>query len=282
MEDYALNKKVLEYCNHASFMTDGVTSEYDGKTGYLGIHTPGYVTVDLQDSWYVKHICFELWDFDDPNNLCPDRKDRTNQLYSYRLLISDDRKTWRVVYDCSNSPAAKKYRKGWQSFIWEEPVSVRYIRIHCLNGKRNSGFHIVKLHACNEVFNLCRIDTEVSFSRTNSFEIEYGDAYPLSYQLNDFSGRIQDAFGSRVQMDLEAKGIYDSIVDYLFRKSREVDAVNGKVDEIRRLIAQPVKEEIQELFQAENKDSRSNIRFSIAQMVIWSILFVISFFFIHE
>lgn len=279
MADYALYKKVLEYCNHASYMTDKKTVKYDGKTGYLGIHTPGYVTVDLRKTRYVKNICFKLWDYEDPDNECPEKAERSNQVYSYRLLISENKEKWTVVHDCSDLPVEEKYRKGWQTFIWEDPVPVRYIRVHCLNGKRNSGFHIVKLHAYDQIAELDPVDTKIIIPRTKSFEKETGDAYPLSYQLNDFSGRIQEALGTRIQKNPAAKEIYDSIVDFLFRKAKEVDAVNGKVDEIRRLVAEPVKEEIQRRFEAENHDSRSNIRFSIIQIILWVIILILSIIF---
>lgn len=278
MVDFALNKKVLEFCNHAGFLTDGLPDKYDGKTGYLGIHTPSYVTVDLLAVNDVKHICFKLWDNEDPDNICQDKQQRVNQLYSYRLLISSDKKEWKIVYDCSDLPSEEKYKKGWQSFEWANPVQVRYIRIHCMNGKRNSGFHIVELHAYDQVVNLKNVNTPISFPVDQTFEVEIGDAYPLSYQLSDFSGRFQDTLEARVSDNKDAKAIYDSIVDFLFRKAKEVDSVNGKVDEIRRLVADPVKDGIQSRFKEENLETRRNIRFSVLQLFVWLLLLIFSFY----
>ena len=275
MTDYALNKNVLEYCNHGGFLTDGKTDKYNGVTGYLGIHAPSYVTVDLQDIKEVKNICFKLWDYEDKDNECPDKAQLKDKLYTYRLLISTDKMEWKVVYDCSKLQK-DKYKKGWQTFVWEQPVPVRFIRVHCMNSKRGSGFHIVELHAYDQVARLRKVDTEISFDANHTFDVEIGDAYPLSYQLYDLSGRFQDALEKRVAGKPNAKEIYDSIIDFLFRKGREVESVNGKIDEIRRLVSDPVKDGIQRRFKEENIESRKNIWFSIFQLAAWLILFIVS------
>lgn len=148
-------------------------------------------------------------------------------------------------------------------------MAVRFIRVHCMNSRRGSGFHIVELHACDEVASLNKVDTKVSFNADYPFEVEIGDAYPLSYQLYDLSGRFQDAIEKRVTGRPDAKAIYDSIIDFLFRKGREVESVNGKIDEIRRLVSDPVKDGIQKRFKEENIESRKNIWFSVFQLAAW-------------
>lgn len=268
--DYAHYKRVLEYCNHYHPLTDD-TAEYDHKQGYLGIHTPSYVTVDLEAVVRLRQIAFKLWDYSDPCNVSPIKSEMTDQVYTYRLLASVDKKTWTVIYDCSILSENMKYHRGWQVFNWKSGtcLEARYVRVHCIHNRRTSGFHIVKLHACDIPEEYENAETKVDFDKEQLFTKEVGDAYPLSYQLMDLSGRLEDMLSSSMDGNENAQAIYSDIVDTLCQKSREVEAVNGKVDEIRRLVASPVGNMIRNKFHTENSGKEKNFYFSLIQLIVW-------------
>lgn len=62
--DLALKKPVLEFCNHPEQLTaEGNDREYDAiNGGYLGIHHPAFITVDLEKTVEVKQISMKLYD----------------------------------------------------------------------------------------------------------------------------------------------------------------------------------------------------------------------------
>lgn len=268
--DLALHRKVLEYCNHYEYLTNGEENEYDTTKGYCATHWPGYITVDLEQICDLRLIAFQLWDFEDAKNIYERKEECTNQVYAYRLLCSVDRRNWQVIYDTSGS--LRKYRKGWQAFQFREACSARYIRIHAVHNLRNSGFHVVRLHAFQRLAEeYLRGDMHLCGP---AFEWELGDAYPLANQLLDLSGRIQDVM-SKTKMDSELKSKYLRVVDYLFEKSKELDAVNGKVDELRKLISEPVSKKLKRDFKKNAVDGIVGVGLTVVSFIIWLIILFI-------
>lgn len=268
--DLALHKKVLEYCNHYEPLTDGKENEYDTKSGYCATHWPGYITVDLENVYEVKQISFQLWDFEDPRNVYWNKSACTNQLYVYRLLCSVDRYNWQVVYDTTGS--LNKYRKGWQSFLFRENCQVRYIRVHAIHNLRNSGFHIVRLHTFQEMVpEFMKGDIQICDA---AFEWEQGDAYPLANQLLDLSGRIQNIM-PRNGISSELKDKYLQLIDYLFEKSKELEAVNGKIDELRKLISEPVSGKLKKDFRKNARDGIIGVVLTVISFIIWLIIIIV-------
>lgn len=107
-----------------------------------------------------------------------------------------------------------------------------------------------------------------------AFEWELGDAYPLANQLLDLSGRIQDVM-SKTKMDSELKSKYLRVVDYLFEKSKELDAVNGKVDELRKLISEPVSKKLKRDFKKNAVDGIIGVGLTVVSFIIWLIILFI-------
>lgn len=268
--DLALHKKVLEYCNHYEPLTDGKDNEYDTTTGYCATHWPGYITVDLEDVYALKQISFQLWDFEDSRNVYRYKQKCTNQLYVYRLLVSEDLHNWQVIYDTTNS--SKKYRKGWQAFLFKETCKARYIRIHAVHNLRNSGFHVVRLHAFQDKEPKF-IEGDIQICEPN-FEWEQGDAYPLANQLLDLAGRIQNIMPKDgISPDLKAK--YSLLVEYLFEKSKELEAVNGKIDELRKLISEPISNKLKKDFKKNARDGIIGAVLTFVSFIIWLIIFLV-------
>lgn len=266
--DLALHKKVLEYCNHYHYLTSGKEIEYDNKSGYCATHWPAYLTVDLEREYDLRQISFQLWDYEDPNNKLADKAKYIDQIYAYRLLLSSDKRSWQVIHDTAGT--SSKYRKGWQTFLFDNAIRARYIRVHAIHNMKNSGFHIVRLHAFEEINPF--FDKGNVFICFDPYELELGDAYPLSNQLLDLSGRIQNAMPRTVSTMLKQR--YTQIIDYLFEKSKELDAVDGKVDEVRKLIAEPISEKFEEEFKKNNRSEVVGLVISVVSLVIWIVIMI--------
>ena len=149
--------------------------------------------------------------------MTPDKENQTDQIYAYRLLCSEDAEIWKVIYDTADDNT--KYKKGWQTFKLDKPVDARYIRIHAIHNKKNSGFHVVRLHVFQQKNTL--YDSQDLFLCTGPFDQEIGDAYPMSYQLLDLSGRIQNITEEQNSTafsipDPSLKQRYHEVIDYLF------------------------------------------------------------------
>ena len=139
--DLAENKPVLELCNHHEQLTNPHFDGYDGVSGYCGVHTPAYLTIDLEKPQEIGLIQFLLFDSYVDNN----HGDR-ERLYYYRILAAQDQTcdkddwVWTVIYDTGRSG-----RRNWQFIrIAEGLRQIRYLRIHCMHSQKNAGFHIVR------------------------------------------------------------------------------------------------------------------------------------------
>lgn len=276
--DLALGKKVLEYCNHSHYLTDEIHRPYDNRSNYCATHWPGYITIDIEGIFPIRQISFQLWDYEDSQNITPEKEKSSNQVYAYRLLCSEDKNTWDILYDTANTDT--KYRKGWQTFKLSRSINTRYIRIHAVHNKKNSGFHVVRLHAFTRHNQL--YDHPLPIICTASYEQEVGDGYPISYQLLDLSGRIQDIITARTQqidengkkviLDESLKQKYSEVIDYLFEKSTELDAITGKIDEVRKLVTEPVGKEFRKFFTQYNKEQQTQIATQFLTILIWLLI----------
>lgn len=304
--DLAFGCPVMELCNHPEFLTDG-TEDYGGndkeRPGYLGIHWPAFITVDLGRPQTVGAVCFKLWDWDDPLNKAPWSEENKKMLYAYRLLVSEDRQKWKVLHDCAELGEESRFRRGWQRFSFQ-PETVRFIRIHCLRNLRNSGFHIVKLRAFasadNAFFRSPEPGAEYSRELSGPPPVEIGDGTPLSVRLLNLAGQIQEirdrcearrdilrkdgqANGPKTELeffeavleDLRRQGdVSGDVVDRLFVRGHEVQTVAASVDESRSLLARPVETEWREKIRQERTDFARDFWFGLFQfLVVCALLF---------
>jgi hypothetical protein len=111
-------------------LLDGVSTGYDGSSGYTDGNCPCAWTIDLGKPQPLKLVRFLLWDGDP-------------RFYRYRLEASDDGQRWGVVKD-----AAEGEHRGWQS-VELKGRPLRYLRIHGLFNSANSSFHLVEFEAYN-------------------------------------------------------------------------------------------------------------------------------------
>ncbi len=253
MVDYTASKErceVLEFCNHPEEMFKATV--YDGKTGYCGIHTPAFITVDLFKIVPIREISFLLWDYRDPMNHDPDKERKERMKYAYRLLVSSDRVCWSVVDD-----SLCEFRRGWQLFTFEQSVSARYVRIHALANRMNSGFHVVRIHVCDTVsVALNIVPSYAKHINDNQFEREIGDQNPLSNRLTDLAEQVYHVLPKTQAGELvpAVKETYLRFQMMLFRHARELYAVDGKIDEVRNLIAAPIRDLLAKRFAKEQRE----------------------------
>lgn len=278
--DLAFGKPVMESCNHPEYLTNATICYGDNeKKGYLGTHWPNFVTVDLLKIKKVGAISFKLWDWEDPNNKDSDKSKKKDMQYAYRLLVSKDLVNWTILFDCADiKNSINRFKKGWQYFIFN-PIKIRYIRIHCLRNKLNSGFHIVKLNA----FKNAKIATEIA-NFTNPIKChdnikEIYDGAPLSYKLRNIAGQIQ-SISSLVNERTEDTSCLEffSGLDSasLFKKAHEVEAVESKINEIRSLIVEPIMNKIEYEVETGKDDFLVDFCFGMFQFCVVTIMYIVS------
>lgn len=297
--DLAFGKPVMDLCNHPEYLTDD-TEEYGGndssapnyKHGYLGTHWPTFITVDLLNVEKVGAICLKLWDWKDPLNIDPKKNTKQDMQYAYRLLASEDLFHWTVIFDCADVKDLKdKFRNGWQLFRLNNPLNIRYIRIHGLRNKFNSGFHPVKL----KVFSDAQASLFQDLSKKNAVidckvnEQEEGEGSPLSFRLRNLAGQIQDInllCGERIKElhkeDSEyhffssIKDMFNQFDVHLFKRAHEVEAIEREVDETRNLIAGPIRNEIEDEVKKEQYGFDIDFSFGMFQFLVVALLYYLS------
>lgn len=228
MRDLALGKNVLEFCNHPHYMTEaGDSMDYDALTGgYLGIHHPSFVTLDLEVPADVRQISMKLMDWDDDCNKSEPLNKK--QHYAYRLLCSEDKLVWKVLYDTTATD--KVYRRGWQWSVLEKPVRMRYFRIHALHNPANSGFHIVRLRLFDEENPALQIGDCLDINAP--YDVEIGDAVPISIRIMNLVQRLSDTVSEQHK---QTDG-YRYLVNEVLGESMVFDTVDGRVDQFRQII----------------------------------------------
>lgn len=307
VDDLALGKPVLELCNHPQYLTDEI-DEYGGndreRPGYLGTHWPTFVTVDLLREENVGAICFKLWDWEDSFNKDPNKSANKDMRYAYRILVSVDRISWIVLFDCADArDVDDKFRKGWQCFSFS-PRPIRYVRIHCLRNCKNTGFHIVKLKVFRDssvgFFNKL-IETNPCILCDGHEAMEVGDGAPLSFRLFNFAGQmqeIQSLCSRRVQflgkrkvpngveseLNFFSNVLHDithqrqdggDVVGRLFKRGHEVEVVAGGIDETRNLIAEPVRRESENTCKDERIGFLVDFFFGMFQFAVVAFMYFI-------
>lgn len=284
--DLALKKPVLEFCNHPEQLTaEGDELEYDAtKGGYLGIHHPAFITVDMEKEVKVKQISMKLYDSAETLNKTkvPEKQaGNYSSRYAFRLLCSTDMESWKVLYDTTKAiepygdKAAgnrKPYRKGWQWAVFDEPVRMRYFRIHALHNPANSGFHVVRLRLYNKEYDKMKQGEKMTLQTRNETEIK--DALPLSARLLNLSQRLDVATPDTIKKGNDRE--YLSLKNQIVERSIEVHTVDGKVDQFRRIITPHMVKFLEDHYINERK---TNL---ISWTVTLSLIFIKSVFEVFE
>lgn len=237
--DFALEKPVMEFCNHPKDMTrPGDNLPYDSVTGgYLGIHHPANITVDLENICKVKQVAIKFFDCED--SLCK-QSDTKCHMYAFRLLCSEDAEKWTVLYDSTTQSDKKRYVKGWVHGVFEKEKSMRYFRIHALHNPSSSGFHVVRLRLLDQEDDSLKRGQEIVFS--SDCDVETGDSTPLSTQLYNLLGRIS----SRLNDNTKKKSTYLNLSNHIFEKALEFEAIDGRIDQIRRVVTPHIESKLTE------------------------------------
>lgn len=284
--DLALKKPVLEFCNHPEQLTaEGNELEYDAtKGGYLGIHHPAFITVDMEKEVKVKQISMKLYDSDETLNKTkvPEKQaGNYSSRYAFRLLCSTDMESWKVLYDTTRATEPygdkaagnrKPYRKGWQWAVFDEPVRMRYFRIHALHNPANSGFHVVRLRLYNKEYDKMKLGEKMTLQTGNETEIK--DALPLSARLLNLSQRLDVATPDTIKKGNDRE--YLSLKNQIVERSIEVHTVDGKVDQFRRIITPHMVKFLEDHYINERK---TNL---ISWSVTLSLIFIKSVFEVFE
>lgn len=260
--DCALGKPVLEFCNHPEQITAaGDDLEYGArKGGYLGIHHPAFVTVDMEREVEIKQISMKLFDYEDSlsNKVGESLRSNHQSRYAFRLLCSLDMKSWKVLYDTTRAReeygdaqhgGRMLYRKGWQHAVLEQAEPMRYFRIHALHNPANSGFHVVRLRLLDG--ECPRLQKGQRMTLQTNGEMENKDAIPLSVRLLNLTQRLAVAVPDECKKDAEYSELNNSIIE----KSIELDTVDGKVDQLRRIITPRISHILEENYIEERRSN---------------------------
>lgn len=248
--DFALGKPAMEFCNHPLDMTKpGDDLPYDSVNGgYLGIHHPANITVDLEEICAVRQVSIKFFDCDDP--LCK-LSDTKFHNYAFRLLCSEDGQKWTVLYDSTAQSSDKRYVKGWIYGVFKESQPMRYFRIHALHNPSSSGFHVVRLRLLDSEDAGLKRGQEIQFASLVR-DVELGDSTPLSTQLYNLLGRIS----SRLSPQTRQKPSYQRLSNHIFEKALEFEAVDGRIDQIRKVVTPHME---RKLVEKNRKEKRATI-----------------------
>lgn len=298
----------MELCNHPEYLTDA-SETYGGndakKPGYLGTHWPSFITVDLIEKQTIGAICLKLWDWDDPCNKDPQKENNQEMQYAYRLLVSSDRMLWNVLFDSADClPKEGKFRKGWQCFTFPPQQDIRFIRVHCLKNRKNSGFHIVKLKAFADAegeFFKALIQKVPCIECTGTIFQELGDGTPLSVRIINLAGQLQEIrslsekliqllrennapkgpgsdyyFLQGVLEDLnKQRSGGGDVIGRLFKRGHEVQLVSSSIEETRSLIVEPVRRTGEKDARASKKSFILDYFFGLFQFAMVTIMYFV-------
>jgi hypothetical protein len=236
MANIALGKQVEEACTNREEATNGVCTGYGGMTGFAELTWPAYLTIDLERATDVRCIRILLWDgLGKPK----ENAARDSRRYKYRLLVSSDHNTWRVIFDSGETGY-----NGWQVFLFQPPVACRFIRMHGLSNTANAWFQVVQVEVHDVVPE--PVDAEVVLERTiraDGVESEVGDGLPLTQRMNVLRGQIERLVESTQVLNPEP---FNEIGNQLRNHVREVASLESSIDGIRKMIVIPVLERLRE------------------------------------
>lgn len=226
MANIALNKKILEDWMHPEELTNGNYTDYTGIKGHTATHWPKNLTIDLEDVYEIEMIRFLLWDKD-------------ARMYKYRLLTSTDCQNWIVHFDSSDGGY-----KGWQEFLFEPKVKMRFIRLHCMWNSLNGGFHVVQLQAYDkdpENINANLNNKRIIYSSVDKMQFEQGNGLPLTEQIDSL---INDLSSLINKSTLINPAPFNYLINSLRIKTNDLGALERSLDAIRREIINPVQAEL--------------------------------------
>ena len=238
--DYARGKIALEHCNHPEYMTmAGDENDYGTNIpeyGYLGIHHPSNITLDLDSEVLVRQISIKFMDPNDTKNKNPNKE----QCYAFRLLCSNDMLQWQILYD--STATDKPYRIGWFHLRLEENVTMRFFRVHALHNPANSGFHIVRLRLFNIENKSVPDGEKIESLVPNECEYEINDTTPLATKLLNIAERL---YRGSVDENGNSPDDFKEVYNYVVERAFELQAVDGKVDQVRKIITPLISEKME-------------------------------------
>lgn len=261
--DYAAGKVAMELSNHPEHMTaEGNSLTYHNREGgYLGIHHPANITIDLEEEVDVKQVFIKFMDPNDALNLTPMK----GQCYAFRLLSSLDGERWKLLYESFTTD--KPYRVGWIYGIFPEKHRMRYFRVNALDNPSSSGFHIVRLRLYNDenpvLISELGLGDENKIEFASKPETEVGDSTPLAIKLQNLSEQLYRSVPNDYR-DERFVALHSDIIE----KSFELQAVDGRIDQVRSIITPHIGKTI-------NDDYRKNKRAFWVQTLISIVLIVL-------
>ena len=233
MSNIALTKRIEEQIGNPQAATDGNTIDYDPRSGFAFFPWPGTLTVDLESELPIRCVRLLLWD-----GLGTRSKTRASRTYRYRLLVSSDHNTWRVLFD-----TWREGTLGWQVFDIPDTVVARYVRIHGLWNSANEEFHVVQLEVHDDTPPLLEADTILE--RTilpRELNIENGDSTPVSQRVNDIIIGVNELVNSTRLLN---PAPFKDLMSQLRIQVRDISAIEQSIDSVRREIISPVKIELE-------------------------------------
>ncbi len=233
MSNLALNKNVEETITNSHETTNGVITGYSGSSGFGYFNWPGTLTLDLENNYDICCIRFLLWD-----GLGQSSNQRNPRFYKYRLLCSTDHHSWHVLFDTG----ANGYN-GWQVFFIRPEHNMRYIRIHGLFNIANIDIHIVQIEVYDD--EPPDLDAEIVLRRNiniNETIEELGDGLPLTQRVRDIVTKIQTLVVDNSNILNPAP--FNELLSDLQSQVRDIGSIEYSMDSIRRIIINPVNEEL--------------------------------------
>lgn len=233
-------------------LTDGDIRNYDEFEGYTSVASPATITVDLEEVKMVKTIQFLLWD-----NCGKLKTENCNIRFQYRLLVSEDLKEWRVLFDTFRDGYC-----GWQRFDLSEQVPMRYIRFHALtvNDRSQLPFMVVEMEAYEHELQhygyrfMPTLHVDINVSKDMN-EVEVGQS--LSSTLNEKTHHKLSAFFTEIEKNLQddatecrrrGRLTLEAQLEHLIRSvssiHHDVNAYEDAVNEIKSKILGGTDEEI--------------------------------------
>jgi hypothetical protein len=228
MANIALNKKILEpEWVRPEVLVDNNYTNYNGSNGYTHSSWPINLTLDLENIFEIETIRFLLWDKDP-------------RVYKYRLLTSMDLKVWDVHFDSF----VNGYR-SWQEFNFQEKISARYVRLHCLWNSDNVGFHIVQMQVYDnetEELNIDISNIRVILLKKEESNLEIGSGLPLTQQMKILTNSLEVIMKEHPLINPKP---FQDILSSFKIQANDIEALELSIDSIRREIISPVKKELE-------------------------------------
>jgi hypothetical protein len=229
MANIALQKPILENeWQRPEELTKNNYKTYTGSKGYAESKWPINLTLDLQNVYEIETIRFLLW-----------AKDQ--RVYKYRLLTSIDSIIWNVHFDTSESGSS-----GWQEFCFQERLSMRYVRIHCLWNSMNVGFHIVEMQVFDENtenLEINVINKRIIRSKSDETISEIGDGLPLTQKIKNLTNSLERTLTENPIINPKP---FEEIITNFRIQAYDIESLEKSLESIRREIINPVQDELKE------------------------------------